>query len=218
MSTIKEMRYARPLLAATTALVLLTGTTPIAYGQEASSSVSPTVMSHAKTETPATLPVRDLAEVRAEANEQGLDSESTELAVELQRVINAYHSLPTYLKSLPLNSPEVQRALTLRTSAPYNFSLSRSATIDIGAASACAKAVASTLIKRGTLIGQFWTLLEVVGGVVQFAQGMGEILKGATQENFERRVAARFGKEMGFLLGRVIGYTEIVLACKDLRI
>lgn len=76
----------------------------------------------------------------------------------------------------------------------------------------------TTLVKRGTAIGVVWSAIEVIGGVTEFAQGMSEILNNQGQQNLQDIVTEKWGKEMGFLLGRVLGYTAIVNACKDLRI
>ncbi|MBM7051060.1 hypothetical protein [Rothia sp. ZJ1223] len=145
-----------------------------------------------------------------------MDTETTELAIELQKVINAYHNLPEHLKEAPFDSPDVQNALLAATSP----SLARGAIasgIDIGKASACAKAVVSTLVKHGTPIGQFWSLVETIGGGVELAQGISQILQSTAEEDWANRTTSKYGKEMGFLLGRILGYRDIVLSCKDLN-
>lgn len=63
-----------------------------------------------------------------------------------------------------------------------------------------------------------WSAIEVIGGVTEFAQGMREILNNQGQQNMQDIVTEKWGKEMGFLLGRMLGYTAIVNACKDLRV
>lgn len=211
-------KLTRTFLVTTTSLTLMAGLIPTAHAtthhpQPASVSTNETTQQS----TPANLPYRPLSEIRAEAQAKGLDADATELAIELQKVVNAYHNLPNHLKELPYDYPAVQDALL----ASISPSLARGATtpnIDIGAASACAKAVVTTLVKRGTAIGVVWSAIEVIGGVTEFAQGMSEILNNRGQQNLQDLVTERWGKEMGFLLGRVIGYTAIVNACKDLRV
>lgn len=47
------------------------------------------------------------------ATAEGLDPQATELAIDLQRVINRYHSLEPELKELPLDDPRIQLELEL---------------------------------------------------------------------------------------------------------
>lgn len=208
----------RAVLVATTSLALIAGTLPVTHATP-SPPTSSTSISATETNaqgTPANLPYKSLADIRAEALSKGLDADATELAIELQKVVNAYHNLPSHLKEAPLDSPDVQTAL-LAGASP---SLARGAIasgIDFGKASACAKAVVSTLVKRGTPIGQFWTLVETIGGVVELAQGISQILQSTAEEDWVKRTTNKYGKEMGFLLGRILGYRDIVLSCKDLN-
>lgn len=134
-------KLTRTLLVTTTSLTLMAGLIPTAHAtthhpQPASVSTNETTQQS----TPANLPYRPLSEIRAEAQAKGLDSDATELAI------------------------------------------------------------------------------EVIGGVTEFAQGMSEILNNQGQQNLQDIVTERWGKEMGFLLRRVLGYTAIVNACKDLRV
>lgn len=213
-------KLTRTLLVTTTSLTLMAGILPATHATT-TTSPSTTVTASSTPETtpqatPASLPYRPLADIRAESLAKGLDAEATELAIELQKVINAYHNLPNHLKEAPLDSPDVQAALLATTSS----SLARGAIasgVDIGKASACAKAVVSTLVKKGTPIGQFWTLVETIGGVVELAQGISQILQSTAEEDWVNRTTSKYGKEMGFLLGRILGYRDIVLSCKDLN-
>lgn len=215
-------RLPRTLLVAATSLTLMAGTLPATHATTTTISPSTTVTASSAPKTttqatPANLPYRPLADIRAESLAKGLDAEATELAIELQKIVNAYHSLPDHLKDAPYDSPAVQDALLAATSP----SLARGAIasgIDIGKASACAKAVVTTLVKKGTPIGQIWSFIETIGGVVEFAQGMSQIFVSGQQENAQRLVTNKWGPEMGYLLGKIFGYYEIVMSCKDLRI
>lgn len=218
------MRYqfSRTALTVATSFFLLIGVSPAVHANTASISTqhSASVSSSASEAAPDTLPYKSLDEVKAEALSKGLDAESTELAVELQKIINAYYELPENLKALPYESPIVQRALPIPSETvkhPNSLARLASPSINYGAAWGCAKAVASTLLKRGTPIGQFWTLIEVMGGVVEFAKGMESLIRGNAQEGFKDYITREIGPEMGFLVGRIFGYTDIVLSCKDVN-
>ncbi|KQB83954.1 hypothetical protein [Corynebacterium lowii] len=61
--------------------------------------------------TPDVLPYRAIAEVEEEAQRSNLSDEETVMAVDLQQMVNAYHSFPAELKTKPLSDPEVKRRL-----------------------------------------------------------------------------------------------------------
>lgn len=54
---------------------------------------------------------KDLDAVSFESERQGLSTEATAIAVELQRIVNAYLSLPAELQGQPTDSPRVTEAL-----------------------------------------------------------------------------------------------------------
>ena len=118
--------------------------------------------------TPDNLPAKSLDSIRVEARLRGLSQGETQLAVETQRIINEYKSLPDSEKDAVKSEAELQRAIEKtavageRTRGPSRSPVStqNKATDAVDCVLAIAD-VASIAIPGGNV----WKVIKLLGGV-----------------------------------------------------
>lgn len=156
--------------------------------------------------TPADLPVKSIPEVKAEAAASGLDQESTDFAVELQKVINAYHELPADLQGRPTSDPEVEAAINQQIRSAYPTGAA--AAFNWTGAMDCGIAVAdaASIVVPGA---NAWKWVKAAGGVISFADAIKEYLDSKREDALVRVL----GKEAGNQLNKVLGYKAVIENC-----
>lgn len=169
------------------------------------------------------LPKRSIEDVKNSAKAQGLDADATEMAIELQKIINAYHELPEDLKGLPFEDPQVQEALLSKV-AQSSTTLGRFASptalideIDPLKASKCALTVAGLFVKTAGPVGVAWNLITTFGDVVEFAQAVTGAIKEARNSTAITVVEREYGKAAATAFGRILGYPEVINNCSNIK-
>lgn len=176
------------------ASIMFTGFGFAAAPANAAPSNSGSQSGSAEEVTPEDLPVRSIADVRAEASAKGLDDDATETAVELQKVVNAYHELPEDMKGRPTSDPEVEAALQRQ--------MASSGTAFRGPVDAmdCALAVAdaASIAVPGA---NAWKWVKAAGGVITFADAIQEYLQSKSEDALVRALGKTAGNELKKVLG-----------------
>lgn len=154
--------------------------------------------------SPAGLPTRTIDDVRAEAQQEGLDADQTEMAVELQRIVNAYHELPEELQGKPISDPEVREEIS-KTQGSERI---QARAISFFAAVDCIYAIAdaaSTVVPGANV----WKMVKVAGGVVTVAQVIVDYYKGKLVNS----LADELGEEAGRVFKELLAYQAVIDSC-----
>lgn len=159
--------------------------------------------------TPADLPVMSIEETKAQAKAQGLDAEATQLAVDLQKMVNRYHQLPEDMKNLPVDDPRVQAELRRAVgNSPSGVVSAMGFTQAMDCAFAIADAASVALPGKN-----IWTLIKLAGGVITVADVVKDALQAGAEADMKKILRDRLGPEAARQFGKVLGIAGVIDSC-----
>ena len=173
------------------------------------------------------MPAKSLDSIRVEARLRGLSQGETQLAVETQRIINEYKSLPDSEKDAVKSEAELQRAIEKtavageRSRGPSRSPVStqNKATDAVDCVLAIAD-VASIAIPGGNV----WKVIKLLGGVTEFSAFIVQEIKSGAASKTEDALFKKFSKEFGRSAGRkaakafskALGAKAVIDSCSKL--
>lgn len=178
--------------------------------------------------TPESLPAQSLDTIRAEAKRKGLTQGETQLAVETQRIINEYHSLPDSERDAAKSEADLQDAVekAAEVSERSRNGSSRSAVTPQNKATDAVDCVLAIADVASIAVpgGNAWKIIKLLGGVTEFSAFIVQEIKSGAASKTEDALFKKFSKEFGRKAGRkaakafskALGAKAVVDSCSKL--